>query len=327
MLRYRGLGRRVRAWTLVVLAVSVPMGLAAAETTAPAVSIAPAAVVVAAAEAAPVAAQTPSVAGPSVLATTIVPDAKTLADAKAARMIPLEKSIAATATPAPVVASETVSKPKPETTLTINIDLTKQRLVVAERGTTVGTWSISSGADGFRSPTGTFRPLWMSKMWYSKKYDNAPMPHSVFFSGGVALHATQSIGMLGRPASHGCIRQSPANAEKLYKLVSKHGNESTKITVFGDARDYEPRVARRSPNDGPRGQSGASGNGRQFAHLSSPATRRVTLVDAAGNRRIADVSVRDPRLLAYQRRAQQMAPVPRSQYSGYTYPGDRRQTW
>jgi hypothetical protein len=95
------------------------------------------------------------------------------------------------------------------------------------------SWPISSGREGFATPRGTFRPKWASRMWYSRKYDNAPMPHAVFFNGGVAVHATQSIGMLGRPASHGCVRLAPGNAARFYALVHKHGFARTRIDVFG----------------------------------------------------------------------------------------------
>lgn len=256
-------------------------------------------------------------------ATAVLPPAAGVPDVKAAAV--------GTSEPLPQAnqpaAVEAPPKPKPETTLTINIDLTRQRLVVAEHGKTVGTWPISSGREGFRSPTGTFRPMWMSKMWYSRKYDNAPMPHSIFFSGGVALHATQAIGMLGRPASHGCIRQSPANAATLYKLVSKHGNASTKISVHGTARDSEPQVAR---SGSPQRSIQEAGLGRSYggrAVAAQPATRRVMLVDGYGQRRIVDMPVNDPRLIAYQRRAQQFATSPRYGYGGTNYPGRAYQSW
>ena len=84
-------------------------------------------------------------------------------------------------------------------------------------------------------------------MWYSRKYDMAPMPHSIFFHGGTAIHATYSIGMLGRPASHGCVRLSPSNAATLYKLVGKHGKQSTEITVHGKPKYSAPRIAKTRP--------------------------------------------------------------------------------
>ncbi len=139
----------------------------------------------------------------------------------------------------------TAPPPPPAPTLLVAIDLTNQRMSVSENGKAKYTWSISSGREGYRTPTGTFRPSWMAKMWYSKQYDDAPMPHSVFFNRGIAVHATQSTGMLGRPASHGCIRLAPANAATFYKLVSTHGKGMTRIKVHGVAKDSTPVASRR----------------------------------------------------------------------------------
>ena len=87
-------------------------------------------------------------------------------------------------------------------------------------------------------------------MWFSKQYDDAPMPHSVFFNGGIAVHGTQATGMLGRPASHGCIRLAPSNAAALYAMVSAHGKPMTRIKVHGTAKDTTPVAARRQPRPG-----------------------------------------------------------------------------
>ncbi len=122
-------------------------------------------------------------------------------------------------------------------TLKISVDLTNQRMHVKENGETVHSWPISSGRQGYRTVTGTFKPKWMTRMHYSKKYDNAPMPNSIFFHGGYAIHGTYATGRLGRPASHGCVRLAPGNAKRLYDLVSKHGRKSTTISVYGTARD------------------------------------------------------------------------------------------
>jgi len=127
--------------------------------------------------------------------------------------------------------------PPPPPTLLVDVDLTRQRMTVSENGVARHTWPVSSGRAGYRTPTGTFRPQWMAKMWYSRQYDDAPMPHSVFIHGGVAIHATSATGMLGRPASHGCIRLSPANAATFYKLVSTHGKAMTRVKVFGAPKD------------------------------------------------------------------------------------------
>jgi lipoprotein-anchoring transpeptidase ErfK/SrfK len=133
--------------------------------------------------------------------------------------------------------------PPPEPTLGINIDLTRQVMTVSEHGALKYTWKVSSARYGYRTPTGTFRPTWMSKMWYSRQYDYAPMPHAVFFHKGVAIHATYATGMLGRPASHGCVRLAPKNAAVLYRLVSEHGKARTEIVVHGTPDQSSARVA------------------------------------------------------------------------------------
>jgi hypothetical protein len=138
-----------------------------------------------------------------------------------------------------------------EPTLAIDIDLTKQVMRVSENGVSKYLWPISSGGRGYDTPTGSFQPVWMSKMWYSRQYDYAPMPNAIFFHGGAAIHGTSATSMLGNPASHGCVRLSPRNAATLYKLVGKHGKALTSIVVHG------------KPNHG-AGPQVASHQGRRF---------------------------------------------------------------
>lgn len=118
-------------------------------------------------------------------------------------------------------------------TLRVSIDLSKQRMYVKSHGETIHSWPISSGRAGYHTIRGTYSPKWMTRMHYSKKYDNSPMPNSIFFQGGYAIHGTYATGYLGRPASHGCVRLSPGNAKRLYNLVSKHGRNQTKISIYG----------------------------------------------------------------------------------------------
>ena len=134
----------------------------------------------------------------------------------------------------------------PQPTMTANIDLTSQTITIAENGVVQHTWAISSGTRSHATPRGTFRPQWTAKMWYSRKYDNAPMPHAVFIHGGVAIHATYATGMLGRPASHGCIRLHPKNAKTFYNLVHRHGLKNVRVSVHGTPNwGAEPKVAKR----------------------------------------------------------------------------------
>lgn len=133
----------------------------------------------------------------------------------------------------------------PPVTVRIDIDLTSQRMTVSENGRSKYTWKISSGRSGYLTPTGDYRPQWMARRWHSRKYDWAPMPHSIFFHRGYAIHATYATGRLGRPASHGCIRLSPRNAKTLFRMVSRHGKAATRISIRGHAKQYRQRYAKK----------------------------------------------------------------------------------
>jgi lipoprotein-anchoring transpeptidase ErfK/SrfK len=115
--------------------------------------------------------------------------------------------------------------------LVARIDISDQTMTVIKNGRVAYSWRVSTARKGYRTPLGTFRPTRMHKMWYSRKYDNAPMPHSIFFYGGYAIHGTDQLKSLGRPASHGCVRLHPSNARVLFDLVRAYGAGSTKIVV------------------------------------------------------------------------------------------------
>jgi lipoprotein-anchoring transpeptidase ErfK/SrfK len=143
----------------------------------------------------------------------------------------------------PAAAPAAAPAPPPPPTLILNADLSTQRLTVTENGVLKHTWAISSGRAGFATQTGTFRPQWASRLWHSRQYEMAPMPHAVFFNKGAAFHATTAVRMLGRPASHGCIRLAPTNAEALFKMVHKHGYARTKIIVHNGTKNKPVPVA------------------------------------------------------------------------------------
>jgi lipoprotein-anchoring transpeptidase ErfK/SrfK len=111
------------------------------------------------------------------------------------------------------------------------VDISRQVMTVSENGRVLYHWRVSTGRSPFRTPRGTFRPVRMHKMWYSRKYDNAPMPHSIFFHGGYAIHGTDAVANLGRPASHGCVRLDPGHARTLYNLVKARGARNTRIVL------------------------------------------------------------------------------------------------
>lgn len=103
-----------------------------------------------------------------------------------------------------------------------------QNMSVYQDGELLDIWPVSTARKGYYTPSGTFHPYYYHLMHYSKKYDNAPMPHSIFFNGGYAIHATPHISNLGRPASHGCVRLHPNHAATLFNMTK---GEYTTITI------------------------------------------------------------------------------------------------
>lgn len=121
-------------------------------------------------------------------------------------------------------------EPLGEHEVIIRIDKSDQKMYV-ETPTDYFEWDVSTGRKGYTTPSGEFRPYMLKTMHYSSKYNNSPMPHSIFFYGGYAIHATTEIKKLGRPASHGCIRLHPQNARWLYRIVQQYGKYNTYIEI------------------------------------------------------------------------------------------------
>lgn len=71
-------------------------------------------------------------------------------------------------------------------------------------------FKIVGGKPTHPTPTGAFQVEWKSRNWWSRQY-NAPMPYSLFFKGGAAIHEGSLSGM-----SHGCVRVTMATARYLY---------------------------------------------------------------------------------------------------------------
>ena len=142
--------------------------------------------------------------------------------------------------------------------VSITIDKDAQMMTVAVDGADRYHWPVSSGIPSRETPNGTFRAFRMEAEHYSKEFDDAPMPQSIFFTKiGHAIHGTDSEGRLGTPASHGCVRLSKANATTLYALVEQQGVLNTTVTLTGSSRvalARNPRtransaVARRDPD-------------------------------------------------------------------------------
>ncbi len=113
----------------------------------------------------------------------------------------------------------------------VKVDISSQRMHVYVNGGLRHVWKVSTGKRGYRTPTGSFRPTRLERSWHSRKYNWSPMPHSIFFIGGVAIHGSNYVRQLGRPASHGCVRLARGNAARLFNLVRRHGPRRTRIVV------------------------------------------------------------------------------------------------
>jgi len=112
-----------------------------------------------------------------------------------------------------------------------HVDISDQRMEVSVDGRPTFEWKVSTARKGYVTPIGSYKPTRLEAMWYSKKYDNSPMPHSVFFHGGYAVHATNAVKRLGTPASHGCVRLHPNDAADFYELVQAFGSANTSIVI------------------------------------------------------------------------------------------------
>ena len=157
----------------------------------------------------------------------------------------------------------------------VSIDKSKQRMTVLVDGVQRYHWPVSTGARGYSTPSGTYTASSMNEIWYSKQWDNAPMPHAVFFTKeGHAIHGTNEVRRLGKPASHGCVRLSPQNAATLYALVDENGLENTRVVLVGLTPGGEGKVARQRA--GKVDQCGAIQTSLpNGAILRAPAARRL----------------------------------------------------
>jgi lipoprotein-anchoring transpeptidase ErfK/SrfK len=115
--------------------------------------------------------------------------------------------------------------------IAVRIKLSAQTMSVAVDGSDLATWRVSTARRGYRTPVGNYQPYLLERMHYSKLYDYTPMPYSIFFHGGYAIHGTTEVRNLGRAVSHGCVRLSPANARTLFELVQSHGAQNTTVEI------------------------------------------------------------------------------------------------
>jgi hypothetical protein len=132
--------------------------------------------------------------------------------------------------------------------VSITVDKDTQTMNVAVDGVARYQWPVSTGNPSHETPNGNFRAFRMEEDHYSKEFDDAPMPHSIFFTKvGHAIHGTESESRLGSPVSHGCVRLSRANASTLYALVEQQGVLNTMVTLTGSAAVALARNPRTRP--------------------------------------------------------------------------------
>lgn len=112
----------------------------------------------------------------------------------------------------------------------VHIDKSSQVMRVYVGGYLRHTWRVSTGRRGYNTPNGSYRPKWLARRHYSSKYHGSPMPYSIFFRGGYAIHGSYATKQLGRRASHGCVRLHPSNAARLFSLV-RANRARTRIVI------------------------------------------------------------------------------------------------
>ena len=83
--------------------------------------------------------------------------------------------------------------------VSITVDKNAQMMTVAVDDVERYHWPVSTGIPSYETPNGSFRTFRMEEDHYSKEFDDAPMPHSIFFTKiGHAIHGTDSV----KPARH-----------------------------------------------------------------------------------------------------------------------------
>jgi L,D-transpeptidase catalytic domain len=153
----------------------------------------------------------------------------------------------------------------------ISIDKNKQQMTVTVDGAERYVWPVSTGTRSYDTPAGDFQPFRMARHHFSREWDDAQMPYSIFFTqDGHAIHGSYERRRLGRPASHGCVRLAPENAAVLFALVKEQGVKNARVVLSGDLPSATELAAR-------------LGNGNAEAEAPRPRKpRRVSADDYFG---------------------------------------------
>jgi hypothetical protein len=175
-------------------------------------------------------------------------------------------------------------------------------------------WKVSTGLRSYDTPSGTYTARSMNEMWYSREWDDAPMPHTIFFTKrGHAIHGTGETKKLGRPASHGCVRLAPENARTLFALVKKMGLKNTEIVLNGDLPAEEVKA--------PPAKKPA-----KTVEAKKKAASTKSLAQSAPNKQKA--AAKQPKTVKQASKPVKKSPVPRaSSYAGGVPRGLSRKDW
>ncbi|MEZ5763736.1 MAG: L,D-transpeptidase [Xanthobacteraceae bacterium] len=178
-----------------------------------------------------------------------------------------------------------------EAAVQIDIDKDNQTMTVAVDGAVRYRWPVSSGLPAYETPNGNFKAFRMEEDHFSKEFDDAPMPHSIFFTKrGHAIHGTDSVSRLGNPASHGCVRLSRANAATLFALVKAEGVLNTTVTLSGSSQVALARGGNRRntiaarPAAGVETQAGDERTARMPQRIAPEPRDRTVYYDEYGRR-------------------------------------------
>ena len=148
----------------------------------------------------------------------------------------------------------------------IEIDKTKQQMTVTVDGDPRYLWPVSTGKESYDTPGGEFQPFRMERHHFSREWDDAPMPYSIFFTQeGHAIHGSYEVRRLGTPASHGCVRLSPDNAAMLFDLVKQQGVKNARVVLTGELPSATELTARHGSD---------VGNGSIIAEEPAPRPRK-----------------------------------------------------
>jgi L,D-transpeptidase catalytic domain len=208
-----------------------------------------------------------------------------------------------------------------EAKLDILVDKATQRMLVMQDGYMRYIWPVSTGRDETATPNGVYVPQRLERSWFSRAYYNSPMPYSIFFHNGYAIHGSYAIDRLGGPASHGCVRLHPHHAELLFDMVQQEGPDQTTIEITEDARPDRPPLP---------GREIAPLSGRQIAALPGREIAALPGREAAPlpGREIAPMPWREvaagrgmpyppePRIIRYRETGDMPQPLPPVQH-GY----------